>query len=952
MAGPTLTGVLRYISHFAGANGRGDQSDADLLRQFVADRDEGAFVALLQRHGPLVFGVCRQVLDNPHDAEDAFQATFLVLARKAGSIRRQESLATWLYRVALNISRRGKTSTSQQQVHERQAAAMSQASSVVEEVYGLPEKYRVAIVLCYLKGRTHEEAARELGWPLGTVKGRLARARDLLRSGLARRGLTLSGGGLTVALTESAALGQVPVALLGHTLKAAVSFASGMSIPAGMVSAQALALAKGALHTMAATKALHGILLLLAIGLLGLGVGFGLGMGGEAGRGEPVVDQQQPNRNEEDVGFLVPDRPAPQKAEGPADPLVPGAIARMGSGRFRHGGPVSSMAYLANGKLLASGGYVGTIWDEHGRVRVWETETGKEIRHFHLKGVANVTASPDGRILAGAGAGAGTIYLWDASTGQEIRRLQGSRGFDGRMCGLAFSPDGKTLAYGGRSLHVWQVETGNLLQVETDQDHPVLNLAFSADGKLLAAARVDETDLQLYQTDPWKKLTRFRADRALVAFLLPDHKTLLAVAGENSQTIDAHDLAAGNPLRRFEGHHAKVHALVLSPNGKTLASVSADKTIRVWDVATGKHRPAMCRLPADRYALGALTFAPDGKTLAWANSAGQIKIWDLATGTTVHRSEGHQGVVSSVLLSPDSKTLFSAGTDGTVRIWDALTGKELRRLEGHEGPVASLALSPDGTILASVSPADRTARLWDLPGGKQINRFPASPTYCDAAWLPDSKTLAIRRYDDQALYLHDIVSGNVVRKIEGTFPSNVFAYPDHSREAAHSGGLLAVAPDGKTLATCTNFCRPTFQLWETGTGKKRRTPAVEDPEQAPAASAVFSPDSKTIFTSTYRTVRRWDIATGKQLQQFIAHEGKITCMALSGDGKTLALTGSDPTIRLWDIGTAKECRRLAGHQGKVTSLCWSADGSMLASGSADGTALLWNVKNSKSRTVP
>src|SRR5262249_33842770 len=153
---------------------------------------EAAFAGLLRRYGPLVLGVCRQVLGDLHAAEDAFQATFLVLACKAASIRRSASLGPWLYRVAVNIAPTAQTPAAQRRLHERQAAAMAPANSVDasslrdwqpvlhEEVDRLPKKYRLPVVLCYLEGRTHAEAARRLGWPIGTVKGRLSRARGLL----------------------------------------------------------------------------------------------------------------------------------------------------------------------------------------------------------------------------------------------------------------------------------------------------------------------------------------------------------------------------------------------------------------------------------------------------------------------------------------------------------------------------------------------------------------------------------------------------------------------------------------------------------------------------------------------------------------------------------------------------------------------------------------------------
>src|SRR5262245_64564191 len=130
MASPPLAGVLRYVRHLVRPEGRGDQSDRQLLEQFIGQRDEGAFAALLERHGPMVLGVCRQVLRDAHDAEDAFQATFLVLARKAASIRRQESLAAWLHRVAVNIARTASADTARRQAHERQAVLLSGARAV------------------------------------------------------------------------------------------------------------------------------------------------------------------------------------------------------------------------------------------------------------------------------------------------------------------------------------------------------------------------------------------------------------------------------------------------------------------------------------------------------------------------------------------------------------------------------------------------------------------------------------------------------------------------------------------------------------------------------------------------------------------------------------------------------------------------------------------------------
>jgi len=174
-----IASVFRFLRHAAGANPAGEPDDAALLEQFVRDRSEDAFAALLQRHGPLVFAICRRVLREYTDAEDAFQATFLVLAREAASVRHAEALPAWLHRVALNIARTSRAAATHRRAHERQAVLMSQATAtddvpardwqpvLHEEVDQLPEKYRVPVVLCYFQGLTHEEAARRLGWPPG-----------------------------------------------------------------------------------------------------------------------------------------------------------------------------------------------------------------------------------------------------------------------------------------------------------------------------------------------------------------------------------------------------------------------------------------------------------------------------------------------------------------------------------------------------------------------------------------------------------------------------------------------------------------------------------------------------------------------------------------------------------------------------------------------------------------
>ncbi len=234
-----LEGVVRHVRAFGRTEALAEAPDAQLLQRFAAAREEGAFTALLARHGPMVLGVSRRVLGNAADAEDVYQAAFLLLARKAGAIRKREAVASWLYGVARRLALRARAQGAKRQARERQAADMRerQASAdadwqdvqaaLEEGLDGLPESYRAALVLCYLEGKTHAEAARQLGCPLATLRTRVARGRKLLRDRLAGRGLALSAAGTFTLLLAGATQAAAPPALRKATARAALAFATG-----------------------------------------------------------------------------------------------------------------------------------------------------------------------------------------------------------------------------------------------------------------------------------------------------------------------------------------------------------------------------------------------------------------------------------------------------------------------------------------------------------------------------------------------------------------------------------------------------------------------------------------------------------------------------------------------------------------------------------------------------
>ena len=272
--------AIRELGTLFNEGAVGMLSDGQLLDRFVGRRDASAFEAIVERYGPLVWGVCRRVLRHHHDAEDAFQATFLVLARKAASVMPREKLGNWLYGVAYQTAMKARATRAKRRVRERPAREMTEPEAVPDEhadellsrldreVARLPEKYRLPIILCELEGKTHRQAAEQLGWPVGTVSGRLSRARALLASRLSRPGTPLTVGALGVLLAHDAARAGVPPELVRSTAQAASLSMAGKAATAGVVSAKVAALTGEVLKTMLINKlTLTTAMLLVALAL-------------------------------------------------------------------------------------------------------------------------------------------------------------------------------------------------------------------------------------------------------------------------------------------------------------------------------------------------------------------------------------------------------------------------------------------------------------------------------------------------------------------------------------------------------------------------------------------------------------------------------------------------------------------------------------------------------------
>jgi RNA polymerase sigma factor (sigma-70 family) len=944
MSQATLGELVRYLRTACDDRLARDLTDGELLERFLTGREEAAFALLVQRHGPMVQAVCRRVLGDSPGAEDCFQATFLVLVRRAGSIREKGSVGSWLYAVASRIATKARAQAAARRHRERQAANMPRAepldeltwqelrSVLDEEVGRLPEKYRAPLVLCYFEGKSYEQAARELGWPKSSLAQRLARARQLLHGSLARRGVTLSAGALAVALGERVAAAPVSALLTLNTVRAAARVLAGKAAPAACVSRQALTLAEEAMKPMPGVQTKLGVLLLAA----------GLALGG-AWTALGALAEKAP----EQQARALPARsgiPGPGKKDAAVpvdrfgDALPEGAVARLGTVRYRHGYNTFGLAFAPGGKALASAGVGG--------VCIWDLATGRPLQRLPVPHLVRALAySPDGKWLVTAGH---EVRLLEAATGKEVRRLQTTRGLS--LDVVAFSSDGRTVATGetrgarafgdkGAALILWDATTGKVLhRLKGHED--VTAVAFSRDGKTVASGSADK-QVRLWDVASGKPLHGLEGHEGAVhALAFAPGGKVLASAGED-RVVRLWDVTTGKPLRPLKGHAQGLFGVVFSPDGKVLACRGRDGIIHLWEPDTGRE---IRRWDAGGGFVGELAFSPDGKVLASA-SASTIRLWDPARGKEISPETGHTAPLRLLRFAPDGKTLFSCAMDRKVLAWDLDTGRE--RLLGAQSESSAAALSPDGKVLAQSRFGDKFIRLLDVVTGKEQLALEASPRHTPVlAFSPDGKLLASNSYDGTRLW--DLTTGKVLR---------------HLKENHFSPSALAFSPDGKLLAFACDD--KTIRLWEVPSGKEvRRWERTEDFIRILA----FSPDGKSLLSygNPGSDLRVWATATGKQLWQFNKFQ-RILGLAISPSGRTLAAVdlvrdnfpGPDETqvctLHLLEVPTGQEIRRINMPQESGWAVAFAPDGRTLATG-GDSTVLIWDLTGrarvGKSKVAP
>jgi RNA polymerase sigma factor (sigma-70 family) len=924
------------------------QSDGELLRAYALENDQAAFGVLVKRHGPLVFGVCKRVLHHEQDSQDSFQAVFIVLAKKAASLRKHHSLAGWLHQVGHRVALAARRAAIRRRRHESEAKIMEPANPawqaawrevqalLDEEIQRLPQKYREPFVLCCLENLSCAQAALRLGVKEGTVWSRLAEARKRLQARLTLRGVALSTVLGAFAIAPGQAAANLPVGLAAMTVS--VASASGKcTLSKGLVSKQVAALVRGVTTGGLVANAKVGVMLTLMVSAL-------------AGVAGMYVSQDTPSAAQVNTTL------SKGLVELPAlhvDQLPAGALARAGTLAFRHGSAVNQVVFSPDGRALASVAQDGTM-------RVWDAVTGEERRHFQngSAGFWSVAYSPDGKFLA-SGEGNNAVRIWEVATGNELGHFQGesllpSKNDEPVVSAVAFSPAGRivaTLSLSEMAIRLRDVIAGKeLRQLKGNGIGFIRALAFSPDGKTLASGERGCL-LRIWDVASGKEIRRFSQDikegnglggtelsSVTSVVFSPDGTKVVTSTGYEDATVHIYDLAKGTLLRKIDLPGKYSTDIALSPDGRMLATATylskRWSTIILWDLATGKE---LRRTPGLLAGLFSLAFSPNSKVLASGGLGSRVQLWDVATCAELRPARGHQGRVEAVAISPKGNLLASvSGYDDIVRLWDAVTGNSLGQLTGHEGGVRSLAFSADGRTLATGG-NDETIRLWDLAQRREFRQWRAEGEVGYVHFSPDGNSLASQDWPPGAgpgvcVRLWDLKTGK--QSLRLPFQSSFF-------------GNAAISPDGLVMAAPVQNGEQsrdyTIFVWDLPTGRERWRLAGHT---ADVWAVALSADGRFLASKSLdNTIRLWELISGKEVWRAEEHRGPKgnPCLALSPNMRILASGGDDNTVHIWDLAEGKQLPALGGHQGPVRALVFSSDGRRLVSGSEDSTLLVWNA---------
>jgi RNA polymerase sigma factor (sigma-70 family) len=979
MADTQLSTVVRGIRGLVTASDMKDRSDGQLLHDFQVAGDERAFACLVDRHGAMVLRVCRQVLQHQQDAEDAFQATFLVLARKAASLRESRVVASWLHRVAYRVALQARRNAGRRQAREARTPARPSASPAAEvawrevqlilneEIERLSEKYRAPFVLCCLEGHSRSEVARQLDLKEGTVWSRLSYARRQLQQRLRRRGIELGTVLAATSLAEGGMASTAPASLVAATLRTVTTGGKALSGVSGDVAA----LVHATLKTTTAARLSVALALLFVTAVLGAGWSVSVGQAppgqpaepGHPTQGKRIKEKGKARQHAVPFSFFL----FPFSLDGHGDPLPEGAVVRLGTIRFNHGADLNHLLFTPDGKTILSGG--------RRLVRLWNAATGAETGQLPppVAYVSGTTVTlPDSTTLVSLNEeGTGDfVRWWDLSKRQEIRTLKlpiRRSVFSAYHCN-ALSPGGTLAAihvHTPAELRVFDLKDGSEVYRFPDGGKDVRAVALAGKDRLVTANIKAVIEVRDARTG---KLSHRFQHGTPVDFLAvsADGRRLATFERHSEDRRDRHrdviylwDLPTGRKEQalRLPGGSGYQSAL-FSPDGKLLMTSSYgndEYMLTVWDTATG-------RKVRDLPGAGAcLAFSPDGKRLAAGGWSGKFDVWEVDTGRRFSSDDTLHAHANAACLSAAGDRVVTIGA--SISTWDSATGKRLHSLAVPADPYWDRSnCTPDGRfVLTFVRDGEAyQAAVWNVADGRKHFALPAPRQRIPGttAFSTDGSLLATAHPGKPTLVrVWDLHQRKEVRSF--THPNPVRLFFSSDRKTLLIAGPKIAAFDltgGKEL-----FCwrmeplKSATQVTTVTVVDGKAEGFDEDSRIAWRALAV-SPDGSTLAAihwtwapvgkqSGEDRIALYDLTSGKLLRHWNdsgRQANMLEALTFSADGRLLA-SSDGHAIHVWEAASGAKVRSFHGHRAELTSLGFDRRGRRLVSAGFDSTVLVWDL---------
>jgi WD40 repeat protein len=549
-------------------------------------------------------------------------------------------------------------------------------------------------------------------------------------------------------------------------------------------------------------------------------------------------------------------------------------------------------------------------------VKVWDVPRRQIVAEFkgHERGIADLAISPDDKLIA-SGDGEGIVKLWNVAQRREQATLKADPLVT--VSTLSFSGDGKLLAAGGwsgRDVRVWDVQEAKLLATLKGHRRTISGVAFSplAGDRTLASGGWDTT-IRLWNIETQMESATLPGDPALVRALAyaPDGRTL--ASGGVDGTVKLWDMPAGTLREVLHMDAGTIKALAFSRDGKLLAFGTVRNTVKLWDLQARRELDEFM----STVQVESLSFSADGTSLAVPDK-GAVKLWDISRRVDPDRLERHAGEAISVALFPDGKTLATGGDDSQSKVWDLASG-QARNLARHENGWSVVAVSPDGKMVAVG--ADAKINLWDA---KKLSPLGELTGHTGAIWAvefsPDGRSI-VSSGTDKTVRLWDVASHEELHRFEG-----------------HDGDVRAAAfsPDGRTIASGSER----IILWQPDTDK-RQTLTFNQDGHGGAWSIGFSADGKTLAAARRTAVAVFDLASSVQ-RTLVGHTDSVNFVVVWPDGRTCASSSGDGTVKLWDLRTGENRFTFRDPSGSVgvNCLALSHNGKLLALARRDGAIRL------------